>query len=77
MSSAIGSRGVTGVCGSTSENSAKSSFEFQILRRSFWAQPLVALVQVLLPQRVDVDVVGRLGRSAVSRTASLVSASPS
>ena len=38
--------------------------EFQVLRRAFGAQPLVALVQVLLPQRVDVDVVRRLGRSA-------------
>ena len=38
--------------------------EFQILRRSVCAQPFVAFVQVLLSQRVDVDVVRRRGRSA-------------
>ena len=38
--------------------------EFQVLRRPFRAQALVALVGVLLPQRVDVDVFGGVGGPA-------------
>jgi hypothetical protein len=39
-------------------------FEFQILRCAFGSQAFVALVAVLLPQGIDVDVIGRLGRPA-------------
>ena len=40
------------------------ALQFQVLRRSLCAQPLVALVQVLVSQRIDVDVIGSLRGSA-------------
>ena len=40
------------------------ALQLQILRGSLWAQPLVALIQILLPQRIDVDIAGRVRRSA-------------
>src|SRR3984893_16762527 len=41
------------------------AFQLQVLFRPFGTQSLIALGQVLLPQRVDVDVVGGVGGSAV------------
>ena len=40
------------------------ALEFQILAGAFRAQSLVPLLRVLLPQRVDVDVVRRIGGAA-------------
>ncbi len=51
------------------------TLQFQVLRRTFWAQPLVALLQVLLAQCLDVDVVGRLRRSATCRMSSRICSS--
>jgi hypothetical protein len=38
--------------------------EFQVLLCALRPEPLLTLLRVLLPQRIDVDVFGRLGRPA-------------
>ena len=56
------------------------ALQLEVLRGSLWAQSLVALIQILLPQHIDVDIVGRVRRSArllVGRHASGVSQSES